>query len=403
MAFELSLESGMNECAGLEVNIRTDGTFAVRLVELSLQKKLIHIKEKKEQVVAADQLHSVKVKGPLAVTLTGKGVLIKKTKRLESITAQSLSQLFPDFKMADFYVQHFPAGDNSFIAFVRKEIADHILSIFKKQGAELLMLSLGPFAAEQAIPQLNNYNGNLNFDGHQIVLDDQKTWLDYNYAAGLDSSFELKIDTEPLPQQFLLAYATAFQLILHERLELIRVEADDINTQLVESTFRLKFNRNASLLLLVFFVLLLVNFLLFSFYNSANQALAGKAGARSDVSQNKEKLQAEVKEKEAQVKLLGWNNGQNYAYLCDQIGQTLPAAIILNELVINPLQQGSSSSQKIIETGSMRITGQSANIYVINDWIYALKLKPWVKAVQLEKYGRDDQKEIQVFTLLLNY
>lgn len=401
----MSLSSGITACAGAEVNIGSDGTYAIRLVEIVLQKKLIQIEKKKEYKVSLDQLKSIGIKGPLAITLTGKGVLIKKTAKLEVVTEQSVRHLFPNFKLEEFYLQHFRSGENSFIAFIRKEIADPIIAAFKKYGAEVLLFSLGPFVADQVIPQLNNYGENLNFDGHQIVLSEEKSWLEYTYAVGSTTTFDLKIDIVPIAEQFLLAYAAAFQLLLNDRLELVAVEDEQIRNDLVELTAKLKFKQNGMVVLLFFFAALLINFLVFSFYHSANQELAGKVGQRSDLFADRQKLETELKEKETLVNQLGWNHGKRYAYLCDQIGQTVPAAISLDELKINDFKDNVSSAAKKVqaETGSIKIVGQSASVYIINDWIYALRQKNWVKTVQLEKYATDDQKGVQVFTLLLNY
>jgi len=405
MAFEWGTRHGISACSGVEVNILGDGNFALRVLDLSLQKTHLHIDRKKEYTIRIDQFAELKLRGNVALTLTGRGVLIKKTAKLESITEQSLKHLFPGFTPAEFYVQHFSSAEQSFVAFIRKEIADPILAALRKHGAQVLVFSLGPFVLEQVIPLLNSYGDQLNFDGHQVLLTEEKSWSDYNYTAGAGTEFEIKIDIEPIPQQFLLAYAAAFQLILNERLELINVSDQQIEQDLTELLARLRFRRNGGLILFSLFALLLINFLLFSYYNSENQTLAGKAGQRSDQSLDRQKLAEDVKEKEKQVDLLGWNHGQNYAFLCDQIGQTVPSAITLNELSINSVKEKNRIAEQkdLIETGSMRIVGQSASVYVINDWIYALKQKYWVKTVQLEKYGRDDQKGTQVFTLLLNY
>jgi len=401
---DLGMPYGMTGCTGAEVHMLADGTFTIRVVELSLHKKLIHISSKKAYTVTPDQIKIPGLQGPVAITMTGKGVLIRKTALLETITEQSLKQLFPGFKPEEFYLQHFRSGGNSFIAFVRKEIADPIIAAFKKQGIQVLLLGLGPFVVDQVIPQLNHYGGSLNFDGHQLPLDQEKAWLDYSYQAGTGSDFELKIDSELMEEQFLLAYASAFQLLLNDRLELIAVESEQIRQDLVELTAKLKFKHRGMLILFFFFALLLINFLLFSFYNAANQQLAGKAGQRSDLFTDRQKLEAEVKEKEAQVKLIGWNHGLSYAYLCDQIGQTIPAAVTLSELSIGGLKEEFGSAQKVSpKTGRMKITGQSASVYIIHDWIYALQQKRWVKAVQLESYATDAQQGAQVFTLLVSY
>ena len=255
------------------------------------------------------------------------------------------------------------------------------------------------------MPLLNSYGDQLGFDGHQLLFNEEQHWVDYQYTPGSGREFELKIDIEPIPQQFLLAYAAAFQLILNEKLDLIGVVDQQAQQALTELLAKLKFKKNSSLALLSLFSLLLVNFLLFSHYNTANQTLASKAGQRSTQSLDRQKLAADVKEKEQQVNLLGWNHGQRYAFLLDQIGQTLPPAVTLNELQINQTGSTRSTAEKEmpIATGTIKILGQSASTYAVNDWLYALKKLRWIKAVHLEKYGAGQQQEVPVFTIKLNY
>ncbi len=405
MAFGWDRQKGLSSCAGAEVFIKADGTFDVRLLVLSLNHQLVQVGVKKQFNASLDKILAEPLEQPLAVTLTGRGILIKKTAKLELVTEQNLQHLFPNLKLAEFYVQHFVSGAHSFVAIIRREIANAILAAFKRQGAEVMLLSLGPFVADQVVAQFNVYNGELNFDGHQVVLDEEKAWQEYKYTAGATSEFILKIDIEVMPEPFVLAYASAFQLMLQERLDLVEVEAAGLAQPRAEHLAKLRFKRNGLLVLALFFALLLVNFLVFSYYHADNQEMAGRAGQQSSVSINKEKLESDVKEKEAMVNNLGWNKGFPYAYLCDQVGQTVPAAVTLTELTVNNLLATGATliKENKPEPFSIRIKGQAANVYVINDWMYLLKQKPWVKKVQLEKYVTDEQKQTQVFTLLLNY
>ncbi|TCC97715.1 PilN domain-containing protein [Pedobacter hiemivivus] len=405
MASLLGLHHGFNSCAGAEVHLKQDGSYDVRLLKLSLRKKLIQIDGKKRYSGTSAKITDFVLDEPLAVTLMGKGVLIKKTARLEVASAQTLQHLFPTLKLDEFYVQHFPAGAHSFVAIVRREIADAVMAVFKKQGAEVLMLSLGPFATDQVIPQLNSYGDTLKFDGHQVVLNEAKEWIDYSYAAGTNAGFPLKIDIETIPEEFLLAYAAAFQLILHDRLDVVEVEADAIKDRLIGLSAKLKFKQYGMAMVFFFFILLMLNFFLLTGYNSSNEELMSKAGRQSYIFENRAKLEQDVKEKEALVKKLGWNKSYKYAFLCDQIGASMPKDVTLDELHINPLigSRIGLIKEAPLELGSMKIKGQTGSVYAINGWIYELKQKNWVKDVQLEKYTADDQRETQMFTILLKY
>lgn len=405
MASLLGLHHGFSSCAGAEVHLKQDGSYDIRLLKLSLRKKQIQIDGKKRYSGTAAKITDFVSDEPLAVTLTGKGILIKKTARLEVASAQTLQHLFPALKLDEFYVQHFPAGAHSFVSIVRREIADAVMAVFKKQGAEVLILSLGAFVVDQVIPQLNSYGDSLKFDGHQVVLNEAKEWIDYSYVSGRADGFPLKIDIETIPEEFLLAYATAFQLILHDRLDGVEVADDRIKDRLTGLSARLKFKQYGMAMAFFFFALLMLNFLLLSGYNSSNEELMSKAGQQSYIFENRAKLEQEVKEKEALVKKLGWNKGYKYSFLCDQIGASMPKDVTLDELQINPLAGSSIGLIKevALELGSMKIKGQAGGVYAINGWIYELKQKAWVKDVQLEKYTADDQRQTQVFTILLKY
>jgi hypothetical protein len=401
----LSLNHNLTACAGAEVHVKQDGSYDVRLLRLSLHKKLIQIDAKKRYSGSSAKIITDSLAEPLAITITGKGVLIKKTNRLDVISEGTLQHLFPTFKLAEFYMQHFAAGEHSYISIIRKEIADAVIEAFKKQGVEVFMLSLGPFVVDQVIPQINSYEGILKFDGHQVTLNADKTWTAYTYDAEVKSAFPLKIDIEKMPEEFLVAYATAFQLILNDKLELVEVESEQVSQKLSELMAKQKFKKYGAAALFFFFGLLMLNFLVLSAYNSNNQELMSKAGQQSYIYENRQKLEEEVKGKENLVKKLGWNKGYSYAYLCDQIGRSVPKEVLLDELSINSLFGGSTGliKETPLETGRLIIKGQTSSIYAINDWIYDLQQKSWVKNVQLEKYTADDQKQAQVFTILLKY
>ncbi|PTT01378.1 hypothetical protein DBR11_07460 [Pedobacter sp. HMWF019] len=404
MSLMLNLKNRLTNCTGAEVRINADGTLDIRWVKLSLDKKLVHIEAKKRHTSTLQKIEEPPL-GNLAVTLTGKGILLKKTKKIEELTEHNLQHIFPNFKLPEFYVQNFISGEDSFIAIIRKETVDSIIQVFEKQGMKILVLSLGPFLADQVIPQLNIYGQTLYFDGHHIALNEDKNWKDYHFKVDAEAKFTIKIDMEVIPEHFILAYAAAFQLLLHQDLDVIEVDAPLIKNNLLELAAKLKFEKNGALALGGFFLLLLINFMVFSFFNSSNQELAGRAGQQSDLSANREKLETEVKEKESEVKKLGWNRGLSYAFICDQLGQRIPKSIVLTELSVNEPDKLRTGVEKevVYEPGKIKITGEAANIYAINDCIFAFKQLHWVKDVQLEKYVTDDQKQTQVFTLLLNY
>lgn len=404
MVFDQYFKPGLTSCRGVELKLNTDGMVDMRSVELFRKGKLVHLGNKKQGNGALDEVLK-NLSGPVALAITGRGVLVKKTRKLEEVTEGSLQHVFPGFKLEDFYVQNFVSGDDSYLSVIRKETADKLIAGFRKNGIAVLMLGLGPFAVDQVIPQLNIYEGTLGFDGHLIRLKEDQAWESYGQKGDEGTGFSLKIDMEVIPEQFLIAYAIGFQLLLTELLEPIEVDGPLIQTERTEVLAKLRFEKRGMMALASVFVLLLINFLLFSYYDSHNQEMAGRAGRQSDQMANRKKMEIEIKEKELLVNKLGWNKGLKYAFICDQIASVLPAAVTLTELSVNEKEpdMGGAAKTQPREAGQIKIKGQADNVYAVNDCIYAFKKKSWIKEVQLEKYAADEQKQAQVFTIVLNY
>jgi len=105
---------------------------------------------------------------PVALSLTGKGVLIRKTAKIDEIGRDQLNEVFPNLQADQFYVQNFVSGDLSFVAIIRRDVSDQVLAAFAGEGLNVLLLAAGPFAASAVLRQLNTYGDELCFDGHCV-------------------------------------------------------------------------------------------------------------------------------------------------------------------------------------------------------------------------------------------
>ncbi|MDB5012817.1 MAG: hypothetical protein JWQ25_1019, partial [Daejeonella sp.] len=155
-----------------------------------------------------------------------------------------------------------------------------------------------------------------------------------------------------------------------------------------------------------FFIGLLINFFVFNYYNDQNQNLSLAVGQSSSNIESIQQLQSGIASKEKLLQDLGWNKGVSYAYLCDQIGLSTPSNVQLLELNINPaLAVSNLTLGKTItyETGKIKVSGQVTDVKTINDWIYVLKDKSWVKKINLKSFFPDEQKQVQKFTLIITY
>jgi Tfp pilus assembly protein PilN len=298
--------------------------------------------------------------------------------------------------MEDFYVQNFQSGKRSFISIIRKTDADKWLGALRENGYVPLSLSLGPFPVQNIIPQLNNYDSGLVFDGNTIIRNEEGDWLSWNYDQQVKAPFPLKVESEPIGERFLLAYAAAFQLILSDKIEQVIAHVPWLQGDFNEVTNGKKLRVYGSLLLAVFFVLLLINFVVFSSLKQSNDRLTAQ------VSQT---ITEQTIQKEALLDLLGWDGGINKTALVDQVASLMPAEITLDEISVNPIDIAKSRVQHVVSFSNRQIDihGFAENIIPVNEWIARIKTRPWVKDIQLESYTFNNENNTGQFLITVKY
>ena len=228
-------------------------------------------------------------------------------------------------------------------------------------GFTVSMLSLGPYVVTHILPQLNFYGEEIVFDGHTITLDDKKKWAGYAYDKSNQAPFQLKVESEPITEEQVLAYAVAFQLLLHDRLEPVHTNAAEINSGLIALLANRKFKAEGAFILAVFFVLLLVNFITLSWLNSSNAKLLNQVGVSDQVNADMNSLIDKIATKEKLLAGLGWENSADKTVLVDQIASLLPDKVTIEKIDVNPVDKIKSEirHQQIFSTRTITIEGNS--------------------------------------------
>jgi Tfp pilus assembly protein PilN len=267
------------------------------------------------------------------------------------------------------------------------------------------MLSLGPFPVQNIITQLNIYDAGVIFNGYTIQRDEKLEWISCNYDPSISAPFALKIESEGIDEKLLIPYAAAFHLVLAHKLELIKAEVPSLTAEFQKLLQEKKLKVQAFLILSVFFVLLLVNFFLFSWLNAANAKLTVQVSQTAQSSSDIQQINHQVKQKEALLKTLGWEANINKSALIDQVASLLPSDITWREAAIDPIDLTNSRSQKAIVfyDRKIRITGNSEKIIPVNEWIARIKTRPWAKNVQLDSYTFNSELNTGQFIIIIDY
>jgi len=272
-------------------------------------------------------------------------------------------------------------------------------------GFKPLKLSLGPFPIENIVSHLNIYEQDFNIDGHQIKLNEKAEWLSYQYKASSPSQLPLKIASEKIDQRLILPYAAVFQLVLSNTLDPVCAEVGTLQTTLKITISNNRIRVQGFIVLIVFFILLLGNYITLSSLTSSNSSLNEQASLSTQNTNTLQALNEQVKKKEAELKALGWDGGINKSSLIDQISALLPQEINLAEIAVNPVDHASSRTQKsfVFANRKIQVIGNSQQIISVNEWIARIKTKKWVKNIQMDSYTFDSELNTGRFLVTIDY
>lgn len=396
----------INEVTGVSIAIRPDGSLLINACSIMLNQNKLDFEKKVTDLTSIDDLTKhFPGKSIVALNFSGKGILQKQIAKEESINQNNFNKILPGANIDDFYIQHFISGEQSFVSVIRKADADKWIDQLRIASLNPLMLSIGPFPVQNIISQLNVYDQDFVFDGHRIKRNEELEWTSSNYSETAVAPFPLKIESENINERLVIPYAAAFQLALAAKVPLIHAEVPALQTAFDDITATKKLKVKGALILSVFFILLLVNFLVLSYLNSANTKLIEQVAQSAQSSNDVQGLNDQVKQKEALLQELGWDGGINKSVLIDQLASILPKELTLETISANPIDAASTRTQKSLAffDRQIRITGNSDKIIPVNEWIARLKIRPWVKNIQLDSYSFNNEQNTGQFAVVINY
>lgn len=396
----------VNEVAGVHIGLNQDGTVMIHSCKVTANGNQLTIDKKVPGIDSLEQLKKhYDPKTPIALVLSGKGILQRQTEKTEEINPGNFTKILPNATFDDFYIQNFISGYRSFVSVIRKTEADKWIGQLTNAGFIPLSISLGPFAVQNVIPQLNLYEKDIIFSGNIIQRNEDGNWINVIYDPDSSAPFALKIDNESIPEKFLIPYAAAFQVVLASKIDPVQAEVEVLGTAFKDQLTFIKLKVTGFLILSVFFVLLLVNFLLFSWLNTSNTRLSKQVSRYAQSTTDIQQVSEQIKQNETLLKTLGWEGNINKSVLIDQLAALLPPDVAWKEAAVDPIDISASRVRKsvVFYNRRIRITGTSAKIIPVNEWIARIKTRPWIKNVQLDNYTFNTELNTGQFNIVIDY
>ena len=379
---------------------------------IRLHKAQIELVENKNFADTEELLHYLKQykELPIALHLQGKSVLVKEVPGEGAMTSERIRSVFPNYKEEEYLFSDFFGMPQTYLALAKKDRVEQLLSDFRCQGLSVVRVFLGPFVAENILPQLNGYSGQYAFDGHYISRNmEADKWTAYRYDPLTDSKFQPKIQGMDIAPNGLMAYAAAFSLLMHRFVEEIHVPYASIDSEWDDFLQKLRFRTNAAIVLAVFFVLLLLNALVYTRYFNAYEGLEYRTNENFSSAQEMQQLATTVAKNDSLLIRLGWNGGVPKSWLLDQLAASLgqQSGLSWQSVDINPLQTKRIGT-KVEETDqrfAVQISGSCQTLNELEGWVRSLGQLPWVEQVAISKFMDSNKPKMvgKEFLLSVHY
>ncbi|MBC7387684.1 MAG: hypothetical protein H7329_00595 [Opitutaceae bacterium] len=390
---------GLSLVAGAEI-ILTDEGYHIQFALLEKRKGNVKILKSQVNIVNYLELkYLIDKEIPIAVSISGKGILHKKVEKTELSPSQLLSQIIPNAKSSEFYLQL----TGFVLSIIRKSVLEELLLEFDKVGLNIISISLGGLPIKSILPLLDTQDSEiLHVCNHTIQFKSDEV-VSYEYDKNNLQDLEYTtIGTDKVQSKLIAAYSCAFQQFLN-----LQIEIQNPTLTLKRDEFISKgvFKKIAFGALGFFFFVLLVNFVVFSITSAESSKLMVAYDLHQDHLELLNKLQKEVKEKERFFQNEGWLHISKSSYYSDRIAASVPASVLLKTLTINPANELESRNlrKQIFDDNLIIITGSCNHPIDLNGWISKLKDFSWVKKVNVETYQFDSGQKAGNFKIEVQF
>lgn len=387
-----------NVFAGLEVLFDQDMHTTVNLVILKKTKGRVHILHAYEGLSIGEAKQHLVPGMPVHLVINGKGIVHKPIPQTDVGNQDTLfEKILPNAETDKFYFQLKPGAVLNIASVVRKEQVDHLLN--ELSPVPVITCYAGPFITEVAADF---------FDTDPVII--QAAGFELNFSAGLLTDFKrtddqspaetpVKIGDEYLAGNLLVAYSAALDYY-YDLGDSLRIERIGLAEKEFHAQRKLKMN--IAVLGIASFLILLVNFICFSYFFEKNKEL--EAGLNAGVIQLSylDSLRAEYRHKKEFLSDNGLLGSSRVSFYADDLAHNMPGSITLSRLMIFPPLKKTEQDALLYESGIIRLTGECGSTIVLNDWIKMLQAKEWVSGVSVLNVVQDRDEKMITFNLQLH-
>lgn len=375
----------IREVVGLDIHFMEEGGMIISGVHLKVQKGKV-VKLKAIERIAHFKDLKLPLNIPVAVTLNGKGVLMRTNKG--KATENLVSSWFPGVNPQDFlYTLHDVEGEDNMAYIARRTFVEDVIKEMNEAGIRVVSLTLGTGPVNTVLPfmyrgliVLNTPTLKLDISEKKIIAIKQEQYLHAVYK-------EIEIGE--------MHYNTNQVLALGAALSLLSLPADRVHSDIKTSeisylqkdyVYYKLFRFTGWAVLITLLTLLLTNFFVFNHYYTKNNELVQSNSLINAQLDNSLEGNARVDSSYNFFMRSGWSRNTKHGYFADRIAALVPPTVSLTGLQAAPLQESVGMNDYIFSQDKIWVSGTSADPTELETFSRAIKNINGVQAVAIKNY-----------------
>jgi hypothetical protein len=395
----------IEKAGGIEICLLSEDNIAVNMATVRIKKGKL-IKESEYHFLPDYDALAKKfdVNIPVAVSLSGKGVLLKKIEA-EEISGNPIEMVLPTANPDEFYVEVIGLEEIKFIAIIRKELLNKIVSKLQQNGFQILSVSLFGIAdaafffsvlkPKDKLFQTSSYLFRLN-EQNQISEIIQQTADNIN-----PSGLEYNIGDQYVHSPSLIPFCSASVLLIASLNRKPTLVIEQIEKGRKNYGYFKWYKASLWIVLLGFLSILLINFFIYSYYFSKNNEMQINQAFTKEKLDRINSLALRIKEKEKFLAATGWNSPFRLSFFADRISALVPGSILLTHMQIQPVRNGDFIENEMtsFRKDTIEIVGSCEDPTEIGSFLGNIKTMEACKSVNIKNYTFKKEANIGIFSI----
>lgn len=381
--------------AGIEAEIRPDGA-VFHLVILQRKGGKLSVERLPEETKSIDELPLNLLKDiPASIVITGKGILYRNVEADPDAGPEILlRKILPNVNAGEFFISSRNNGSTHFVSLARKNALLPLLSELK-QRCSVVSFDVGLHCTgdiQSLLPAVNVVQC-----GHHVVTFEKDTISSVEYTTDTtptDPGNVFFIGGEEVPSVALTAFAAGLRIAAGNLLSLQPgMHTEFIQRRLFRSTLRSS--------VIFIFVLLLVNYFVFSHYWSRQQELETESGSEVNAMTEVNLLREQVEARTDFLQNAGLLDNSSFAWYADQLAHHMPEGIRLSQMNFSPRLNVAEEDTIGFRKSTIEISGNCEESITLNRWIQFLQEEEWISSASIRSYEQGKADATGKFSLNL--